>query len=141
MQKRYLGPQRRKAQNQPRRANRYQAPKPQNRPTVSTRDRLKDLFCRNCSKHAGKPKYHYGPYGGTSNSKCGFTKTGTKRSKEQGFGGFIRQLFGEDVADYDEEMIQMIDVVFDSPDEDGAVMDEMNQVEDEPEENQPFYPF
>ena len=141
VQKRYLGPQRRKIQNQPRRPNRYQAPKQQNRPTISTKDRLKDLFCRNCSKHAGKPRYHYGPYGGTSNSKCGFTKTGAKRSKEQGFGGFIRQLFGENVADYDEEMIQMIDVVFDSPDEDGAVMDDMNNIEDENEENQPFYPF
>ena len=145
VQKRYLGPQRRKQQQQQQtkqRNNRYSnnnnksAP---NRQGAITRDRLKDLFCRNCSKFAGKPKYHYGPYGGTSNSKCGFTKTGNKRSKDDGFKGFIRSLFGENVEDYDEEMVQLIDIVWEEPSGDEAVYEDMCQVK--PDESEPFYPF
>lgn len=143
VQKRYMTPQRRKQQQQqqPQRSktNRYQANRPSKRQGTTTRDRLKDLFCRNCSKFAGKPRYHYGPYGGTSNSKCGFTKTGQKRSKDDGFGGFIRMLFGEDVEDYDEEMVQLIDIVWETPSDDEAVFEEMNQVKIEGSE--PFYPF
>ena len=141
VQKRYLGPQRRKQQQQQRQRqsgrNNNRTTKPQ-RP--ATRDRLKDLFCRNCSKFAGKPKYHYGPYGGTSNSKCGFTKTGQKRSKEEGFRGFILQIWGEDVDDYLEEMIQMVEMVWDEPTEDEVVMDDnLNQLSTEKPE--PYYPF
>ena len=138
IQKRYLGPQRRKqSQQQKSKPNRVSNNRQSKRP--STRDRLKELFCRNCSKFAGKPKYHYGPYGGTSNSKCGFTKTGQKRSKDDGFGGYIRQLFGENVETYDDEMVQMIDVVWESPSEDEAVFEDMNQLKTE--ESEPFYPF
>ena len=97
-QQRYRQPQRNKNQNlrsQPN-ANRL-------------RSRLNQFECRNCSKWAGVPKYHPGPYGGGPTSNCPYDRTGRPRPGYQ----FIKQIAGQDIAQIEQESPADSDIVLD----------------------------
>ena len=69
------------------------------------RNGLRRLLCRNCSRWAGENRYHQGPYGGTSESKCPYDDKGRPRPGYR----FIRAYFGTDVNEIGVEDINAID--------------------------------
>ena len=85
------------------------------------RSRLNQLECRNCSKWAGVPKYHQGPYGGGPTSNCPFDRSGRPRP---GF-RFIGQIGGQDVSQIEADN-QDDDIVYED-----AFPDEVNDDEDD----------
>ena len=57
------------------------------------RKKLLNLLCTHCSRHAGRNRYHPGPYGGGPNSKCPYDTRGILRKGYQ----FVAALFGTSV--------------------------------------------
>lgn len=72
--------------------------RPKPRQTVSNQAKLKSrlnaLECRNCTKWAGAPRHHHGPYGGGPSSNCPYDRNGNKR---KGF-AFINEINRQPVA-------------------------------------------
>ena len=90
----YKPPQRRNQQFRP-----NQKPQNSNRQTRNTRlrNKLRSLECRNCSKWAGTPKFHEGPFGGGIESKCPYDRQGRSRP---GF-KFLNKIGGEYISNID----------------------------------------
>ena len=96
-QQRYRPPQRRSKARQaqkPTSKPQYQSNQPRNN---RLRNKLKSLECRNCSKWAGTPKFHEGPFGGGIESKCPFDRYGRPRPGYK----FLSKLGGEYISNID----------------------------------------
>ena len=74
---------------------------------LETRERLRRLLCRNCSKWAGTNKYHQGPYGGTPESNCPYDRNGKPRPGYR----FIGKIEGINVVEFDIPDVGEIDAV------------------------------
>ena len=73
------------------------------------RTRLNQFECRNCSKWAGTPKYHHGPYGGGPSSNCPYDRSGRPRP---GF-SFIKQIADVDIQVIEDQAQTDDDIVYD----------------------------
>ena len=74
---------------------------------LETRERLRRLLCRNCSKWAGTNKYHQGPYGGTIESNCPYDRNGKIRPGYR----FIGKIEGINVVDFGIPDVNEIDAI------------------------------
>ena len=94
-QQRYRPPQRRAAKaRQPQKPvarNQNQSNQPRH---VRLRYKLRSLECRNCSKWAGMPKFHEGPFGGGIESKCPYDRYGKTRPGYK----FLNKIGGEYIS-------------------------------------------
>ena len=83
------------------------------------KSRLNALECRNCTKWAGSPRHHHGPYGGGPSSNCPYDRDGQRR---KGY-SFIGKIGGEKVAALEDVETNEYDIVYED-----IVDDEHDQV-------------
>ena len=122
------GPNNRQIRRPQNRQNRMQRQSRQV-PLQKLKSRLNALECRNCSKWAGAPRHHHGPYGGGPSSNCPFDRNGNRR---KGF-GFIQEIGNKKVASLEEVESNDYDIVYEDLNEDDD-QEQVNRVNDS-------YPF